>query len=118
MVIPIVFHNLSGYDGHFLIQHVAQNIEGSTTVIPCTMEKYISFIKHVKDTKIRLNFIDSFRFLNTSLDKLAGYLDKSDKVILKSQFKNDREFELAMRKGVFPYDYITSMDILNETRLA
>jgi len=83
--IPIVFHNLSGYDGHFIIKENATAYEGH--VLPITKEKYISFTfihKHVDSTKdkneknfqkkngVKLRFIDSFKFLNASLDKLVS----------------------------------------------
>ncbi|XP_076673015.1 uncharacterized protein LOC143371588 [Andrena cerasifolii] len=48
--IPIVFHNLSGYDSHFIIEEIATAFEGSVDVLPITKEKYISFTKNVEDT--------------------------------------------------------------------
>ena len=64
-----------------------------------------------------MRFIDSFKFLASSLDKLASYLEKLD--ILKDEFKNfsNEQVALLMRKGVFPYDYVSSLDKLNETHL-
>ena len=89
LYIPIVFHNLSGYDAHFIIKEIATAYEGRVDVLPITKEKYISFTKHVNSTKgktennsqrncVKLRFIDSFKFLSTSLDKLASYLDKTN----------------------------------------
>jgi len=49
--IPIVFHNLSGYDAHFIIKEIATAYEGHVDVLPITKEKYISFTKHVDSTK-------------------------------------------------------------------
>ncbi|KYQ48649.1 Uncharacterized protein F54H12.2 [Trachymyrmex zeteki] len=49
--IPIVFHNLSGYDAHFIIKEIAIAYEGQVDVLPITKEKYISFTKHVHNTK-------------------------------------------------------------------
>ena len=40
--IPMVFHNIKSYDSHFIMQEVGKfNIEIS--VIPNTLEKYMSF---------------------------------------------------------------------------
>jgi len=52
--IPIVFHNLSGYDPHFIIKEIATAFEGKVKLFPIIKEKYISFTKNVKITiKIR-----------------------------------------------------------------
>ena len=41
---PVVFHNLSGYDGHLFIKHLGFS-EGDIDCIPNNEEKYISFSK-------------------------------------------------------------------------
>ena len=130
LYIPIVFHNLSGYDAHFIIKEIATAYEGRVDVLPITKEKYISFTKHVDSTKdktennfqrncVKLRFIDSFKFLSTSLDKLASYLDKNKLKIIRSKFSilPDDEFELLTRKGVFPYEYVDCAEKLQDTRL-
>jgi len=94
-----------------------------------TKEKYISFTKHVDSTKdktennfqrncVKLRFIDSFKFLSTSLDKLASYLDKDKLKIIRSKFStlSDDEFELLTRKGVFPYEYVDCAEKLQDHR--
>ncbi|XP_076278400.1 uncharacterized protein LOC143208149 [Lasioglossum baleicum] len=118
--IPVVFHNLSGYDAHFIIKELANAFEGQINVLPLTKEKYISFTKNVsierqpgKERKyaklLKFRFIDSFKFLNSSLDKLSSYLDKSKLRIVRGEFAylSDNDFNLLTRKGVFPYDYLT-----------
>ena len=50
LYIPIVFHNLSGYDAHFLIKEIA-TYHGRVDVLPIIKEKYIFFTKHVDSTK-------------------------------------------------------------------
>ncbi|XP_043269138.1 uncharacterized protein [Venturia canescens] len=120
--IPIVFHNLSGYDAHFIIKEVATAFEGKTDLLPITKEKYISFSKTVITSKdyrknIKLRFIDPYRFLNTSLDKLASFLTHDQLTVLKSEFRDTDNFNLLTRKGVFPYEYIDSFDRLEETAL-
>ncbi|KYN00049.1 hypothetical protein ALC62_09194 [Cyphomyrmex costatus] len=48
--IPVIFHNLTGYDAHFIIKEIATAYEGRVDLLPITKEKYISFTKHVDDT--------------------------------------------------------------------
>ncbi|KAL6416354.1 hypothetical protein ACFW04_013541 [Cataglyphis niger] len=129
-VIPIFFHNLSGYDAHFIIKDVANAFRGSVELLPLTKETYISFAKSVYEAsnergwfargrRIKLRFVDSFKFLSASLEKLASYLDKSELKITRSEFPHldDADFELLTRKGVFPYEYVDDIDKLRETCL-
>jgi len=66
---------------------------------------------------MKLQFIDSYKFLNTSLDKLAWFLDKLG--ILQREFCNlsAENFNLLTRKGIFPYKYIDGVEKLEETCL-
>jgi len=92
-----------------------------------TKEKYISFTKNVKDTaerldsrnNIKLRFIDSYKFVCTSFDKLASFLNKNELRILQCEFQNlsEEDFELLIRKGIFPYKYIDYTNTLQDTRL-
>ena len=63
--IPLVFHNLRGYDSHLLMQAISK-VEGRVSCIPNNTEKYISFSLR------QLRFIDSAQFLLASLDKLVA----------------------------------------------
>ena len=86
--IPVVFHNLSGYDSHLFIKNLGVT-EGNINCIPNNEEKYISFSKYivvgeytnkngkVVDVKQQLRFIDSLKFMASSLDKLVENLDKN-----------------------------------------
>ncbi|XP_048583266.1 uncharacterized protein LOC116615318 [Nematostella vectensis] len=81
---PVVFHNLSGYDSHLFIKNLGTS-EGGINCIPNNEEKYISFTKQIVvegkqvDMKRDIRFIDSFRFMATSLDSLVGDLTKCGK---------------------------------------
>jgi len=48
-------------------------------VIPNTEEKFISFTKYVSNT-FQIRFVDTFRFMTTSLEKLVIHLSKGDKL--------------------------------------
>lgn len=124
--VPVVFHNLSGYDSHFFIKKLAVGFAGDLTIIPINDQLYISFTKAVKNSKkndwrklFKYKFLDSFRFMASSLDKLSSYLPSEKKKVLKSVFVNLDEKRLALleRKGVFPYDYVDSWGKLKETCL-
>jgi len=81
--IPIIFHNLSGNDAHFIIKEIVTAYKGQVDLLPITKEKYILFTKNVKSTKnkdkktcIKLRFIDSYKFPSTSFDKLASFFQQ------------------------------------------
>ena len=65
--------------------------------------------------KIELRFIDSFRFMASSLDKLSANLTNDQCENLKREFP--RNFELMRQKGVFPYEYMNSWGKFEETKL-
>ena len=86
--IPIVFHNLLGYDAHLFIKELASLTDRSIGVIAKNTEDYISFpikvevdkyidengIERLKEIKLR--FIDSFKFMSSNLDSLVNNLAK------------------------------------------
>ena len=87
--IPIVLHNLGGYDAHLFIKEQGRKFnKNDIGVIAENKEKYISFnVKiNVKLARVRnedgtevckniqLRFIDSCRFMASSLDKMASNL--------------------------------------------
>lgn len=114
----MVYHNLSGYDSHFLINDVANGFEGKINLIALNKEKYISFTKHVENKSVSFKFIDSMRFMNSSLEKLASYM--KDVPIVKKGFSNIHPDNLSLlrRKGVYPYEYVSGPEKLTETQLS
>ena len=62
-----------------------------------------------------IRFIDSFKFLQTSLANLVGNLQLDDFHNTKEIFKEN--VDLLTRKGVYPYDYVSSIEKLSETQL-
>ncbi|KAF7988912.1 hypothetical protein HCN44_007222, partial [Aphidius gifuensis] len=68
------------------------------------------------NTVVSLRFIDSFRFMSSSIDRLSSDLSNDQKIITRSEC-NSEYFDLLCRKGVFPYEYIDSWEKLTETTL-
>ena len=70
--IPIIFHNLQGYDGHIILKEL-NNFDIAILEIPKGIDKSMSIIgnKHI-------TFIDSLQFCNSSLDTLASNLNDED----------------------------------------
>lgn len=85
------------------------------TVIPENTEKYISFSKQVSK-RMHLRFIDSFRFMASSLDTLARNLLPGEFHTL-NRFFSFSQVPLLLRKGVYPYDYISHVERFKETTL-
>lgn len=114
-MIPVIFHNLSGYDGNFLIDILANAFEGQIKLIPINKERYISFTKYFVDLDVSLRFIDSLRFLNASLDKLIKNLDDFPFLNKVLTHLTPHQRNLLSQKGVFCYEYLDSMGKLEET---
>ena len=140
--VPVLFHNGSVYDYHFIIKCLAREFIGNFECLGENTEKYISFtvpVKKVindKEIKYRIRISDSYRFMNESLSKLVDNLselkDKEiDSDVLIKRFYNTyrlyntyqlidndiNKLKLLLRKGVYPYEYIDSWKRFNETEL-
>ena len=63
-----------------------------------------------------MRFIDSFKFMATSLEKLVNNLPEDDFINLSLYYSGDK-FDLLARKGVYPYEYMDSLEKLEETKL-
>ena len=122
--IPVIFHNLRGYDSHFIMQqieeiakkHAYTNKKGekqdlNINTIPNNMEKYMAFM-----LGNHLTFIDSFQFMSSSLDKLVSNLPKDDLIYTSKVFKGKR-LNLMSQKGVYPYDFMDSFEKFNKMEL-
>eukprot|EP00733_Pompholyxophrys_punicea_P000062 Pompholyxophrys_punicea_v1_NODE_8_length_8388_cov_12.748020.p1 type:complete len:997 gc:universal NODE_8_length_8388_cov_12.748020:3285-6275(+) len=112
--IPCLFHNLKNYDAHFILNAIGKDT-GRVSCIANNEEKYISF------TINKVKFLDSFQFLPESLSALIDNL-YGKKGEGKSKFKQTilafkEHADLMIRKGVYPYEYVDSIERLNETQL-
>ena len=124
--IPVIFHNLKGYDSHLLMQEIGK-FKRDLNVIPNNMEKYLSFSvgtkklhydskkkKEVVKLEHNLTFIDSFQFMSSSLDQLVKNLKGEGKNKfrhIEKEFGN--HFELLTQKGIYPYGFMDDWDKFN-----
>ena len=172
--IPVVFHNGSTYECHFIIKQLVKKFKGNFKCLGENTEKYITFsvpiTKQNEEGKIityKLRFIDvadflckaNYQILLTTSQKLTIKIaknvwrekrtrsecefigfndnrlnyqckecnDKSAKSVddLIKKFPNtykfcsggNNKFVLLLRKAVYPYEYMDSWKIFNETSL-
>ncbi|KAG8233740.1 hypothetical protein J437_LFUL003810 [Ladona fulva] len=95
--LPVFIHNLSSYDGHFLVNELDYDDRKIFSV----------------ESNFSIRFIDACRFIHASLATLVSNL---------SEFKYTSEVfgektSLVTYKGVYPYDFMDSIDKLEETSL-
>ena len=105
--IPVVFHNLRGYDAHHLMQAMS-NLQKEVKCVANNMEKYITF------SVGGLRFIDSLNFLQGSLDSLVRATPK-ESLKITSTISNGSD--LLYKKGIYPYEYMDSWARFSETSL-
>ena len=100
---------------------------GEIDAIPNNEEKYISFSLKIvwgkfvdeggkeHDFKHEIRFVDSLKFMNSSLENLVKNLGKNELHHLKRFFHND--VDLLSRKGVYPYEFMDSFEKFDEDEL-
>ena len=110
--IPVVIHNLRGYDSHLIIKHFHDQSH-RISCIPNNMEKYMSL------TIDNLAFIDSVQFMVASLEELVSNLKKGgiENFIHTGKYYQGEQLTLMTQKGVYPYGYMNSWERFNETEL-
>ena len=119
--LPIFCHNFSGFDSHLLVEALAEydaDEDLNIQAVPLNQEKF----KMMQIGQVVL--LDSLAFLNASLDNLVKNLTASHHKfpILEQFLPSDtpvgkEKKELILRKGVFPYQYLTDVEKLRETSL-
>ena len=112
--IPVVFHGLRNYDGHFIIKALAKFVDNLSDlhVLPHTIEKFTSI--YTKE----FTFIDSCQHLTGSLSKLVDDLrnkglDNFQHLI--SEYPDPEIRRNLFKKGLYPYNYVSSFERFNES---
>ena len=108
--IPIFFHNFSGNDCHLIFEELltqAYKIGCEPKIIPKSMENYVSVEVGC------LRFLDSYRFLNSGLDKLVKTINT-----FPIMDENGLDDELFKKKLAYPYEYLNLSNIQEPLNLS
>ncbi|XP_041350453.1 uncharacterized protein LOC121369418 [Gigantopelta aegis] len=108
--VPVVCHNASRYDNHLILQAAELFAGSQLKCIPHNSEHFLMFEID------GLRFLDSYKFLNTSLQTLATNLKSRG----RDQFRYLRghfpdHVDLLTRKLPYFYEYVDSFEKLEET---
>ena len=97
---------------------IAKNTEDYISSINIEVDKYIDKSGEEHSKEITLRFIDSIKFMSSSLDSLVNNLAKGGGGdIFGFENCSDHQCELLIRKGIYPYEYMDSWDRFEETTL-
>ena len=146
---PVVFHNGFTYHYHFVIKELAKEFKGKFECLGENTKKYIRFNVPIekegdngRTIVYKIKFIDSFRFVSTSLSSL-DYMNFYDNTFvyrcsdcktnyninfnnkLIDVFSNTynfcsghiNNFIFLLRKGAYPWEYMDSFERFFETLL-
>ena len=112
--LPVIAHGMKNYDSHLIIKslrsHHTHELGGELTCIASNSEKFISFQIGC------LRFLDSYQFLNCSLETLAAnMLSEGDAkfVHTKRHFKDPEMIKLMQKKGTYPYEFMDGPEKFN-----
>ena len=94
-----------------LISVIAENKEMYISFkVDVVVDEYVDELGKVKEKKIQLRFIDSIRFMASSLDSLTNNLVKDGRKLSGFEDYSGKQYELLIGKAVYPYKYIGSWD--------
>lgn len=110
----VIFHGLSNYDSHFLIQELHNYDSNKIKIIPRSSEKYLTFSLE------NIQFKDSYLFLSDSLSNLADNLRSKSELcfnFLQTYVPDNSLRNMLYSKGFFPYSYVKGLATLEETKV-
>ena len=126
--IPVIPHNGSSYDYHFIIKGLAEEFEVDFECLGENKEKYITFSLPIKKESneggtiiYNIKLIDSFDFKKRCSRKFTEKLEKKLTTKFKNTYKFCNEdidkFILLLRKVVYPYEYMDDWSRFDEEEL-
>lgn len=125
-ILPVIFHNFKNYDAHLIIKHGIDKFKHwKLSVISQTSEKFMFLRAQVpvgktktdKTIYFQILFIDSYQFMSSSLARLVENLNTLPNTEKLTHKYTEISTEVLRRKGVFPYAYFSSFQVLHETSL-
>lgn len=105
-------HNFSGFDSHLIVTALGKmQVLAEVDAVAQNTQKF----KSLDIGSVRL--LDSSAFLPSSLEKLVEDLVASNHSfpLLSKTHPDDAQRKLLLRKGVFPYDFVDSIERLTST---
>lgn len=108
--VPVLIHNLMNYDSHVIISEIMKFVKSKINVLPKNSEKILTFGFDI------FEFVDTYAFLSASLKNLSDDLGKAN-CHYTQKHTGAECLDYAFRKGVYPYDYLTSYEKLFECSL-
>ena len=97
---------------------IAKNTENYISFsVKVEVDRYVDKDGNEKVKEMELRFINSFKFMSSSLDSLVNNLAKGGHKFWGFEKYNSEQKELLIRKGVYPYEYMDSWDKFEETHL-
>ena len=97
---------------------IAKNTEDYISFsIKVEVNKYIDKEGNERTKEMELRFIDSIKFMSSSLDSLVNNLARGGHEFWGFENYSCHQQELLIRKGIYPYEYIGSWNRCKETSL-
>ena len=76
--------------------------------VKVTVDRYTDKNGDKRDKFIELRFIDSFKFMSSSLDSLMNNLVFGGRKLIGFEDYSELQYDLLTREGIYPYEYISS----------
>ena len=100
--IPVVFHNGSTCNYHFIIKELVKEFEGNFDCLGENTEKYITFSVPLKKKIENKNLEITYKFNKELIKRFASTYEFCNNDLNK--------FVLLLRKGVYPYEYADTLE--------
>ena len=85
--------------------------------IKVEVDKYVDKGGNERTKEMELRFKDSIKFMSSCLDSLVNNLAGGGHQFFGFENDSCSQHELLIRKGIYPYEYMDSLDRFEETKL-